>query len=72
MTAPAISGPTEAMKMTLARTIIQTSSGISNIFIPGARLFIVVTVKLMPPKRNATNSSATATSHSTAPMGVRL
>ncbi len=72
MTAPAISGPADAMKITVASTIIQIRMGMSNIFMPGARLFITVTVKLMPPSRNATNSSATATSHNTAPSGVRL
>ncbi len=72
MTAPAINGPAEAMKMMVARTIIHTTIGMSNIFMPGARLFITVTVKLIPPSRNATNSSATATSQSVAPMGVKL
>ena len=48
------------MKTMLARTIIQITIGMSYIFMPGARLFIVVTVKLMPPSKNATNSSATA------------
>ena len=72
MTAPAIKGPAEAMKMMLARTIIQIRIGMSYIFMPGARLFIVVTVKLMPPSKNATNSSATASSHSVAPIGVKL
>ena len=38
----------------------------------GARLFIAVTVKLMPPSRKATNSSMTASNHSDAPAGVRL
>ena len=46
--------------------------GTSNIFMPGARLFITVVTKLMPPSRKATNSSATASSHSEAPAGVRL
>ncbi len=64
MIAPAISGPAEAMNIMLASTIIHTTIGMSHIFIPGARLFIVVTVKLMPPSRNATNSSATAISQS--------
>ena len=72
MTAPAISGPTEAMNRMLATTIIQTTIGTSNIFMPGAREFIAVVMKLMPPSRNATNSSATATTHSVAPSGVRL
>ena len=67
MTAPAISGPTDAMNRMLAITIIQTTIGMSNIFMPGAREFIAVVMKLMPPSRNATNSSATATTHSVAP-----
>ena len=72
MTAPAISGPTDAMNRMLAMTIIQTTIGMSNIFMPGAAAFITVVTKLMPPSRKATNSSATAMSHSGAPAGVRL
>ena len=72
MTAPAIKGPAEAMKTMLARMIIQIRIGMSYIFMPGARLFIAVTVKLIPPSKNATNSSATASSQSVAPIGVRL
>ncbi len=72
MTAPAISGPAEAMKMMLARTIIHTRIGISYIFMPGARLFMAVTVKLMPPSKNATNSSATASSQSDGPDGRQV
>ena len=53
MTAPAISGPTEAMNRMLAMTIIHTTIGTSNIFMPGAREFIAVVTKLMPPSRNA-------------------
>ncbi len=56
----------------LATTIIHTTMGTSNIFMPGAREFITVVTKLMPPMRKATNSSATAISHSGAPSGVRL
>ena len=44
----------------------------ANIFIPGAREFISVVMKLMPPRRKATNSTATEISHSGAPCGVRL
>src|SRR5258708_37335256 len=44
MTAPAIKGPTEAMKIMLARMITQIRIGMSYIFMPGARLFITVTV----------------------------
>ena len=60
------------MKRIEAMTIIQTMTGTSNIFMPGARLFISVVTKLMPPRRNATNSSATAVTHSVEPIGVRL
>jgi hypothetical protein len=60
------------MNIMLAITIIQTTIGMSNIFMPGAREFIAVVTKLMPPSRNATNSSATATIQSEAPQGVRL
>jgi hypothetical protein len=72
MTAPAISGPTEAMNRMLAMQIIHTTIGTSVHFMPGARAFIAVTMKLMPPMRKATNSSATASSHSDEPSGVRL
>ena len=72
MTAPATSGPTEAMKSTLASTIIHTTIGTSNIFMPGAREFMAVVTKLIPPSRNATNSSATAMSHNDDPYGVKL
>jgi len=72
ITAPAISGPTDAMKRMLAMTIIHSTIGMSCIFIPGARAFIRVVMKLMPPSRKATNSSATATSQSVDPSGVRL
>ncbi len=72
MTAPAMSGPTEAMKRMLATTIIHTTIGMSVHLIPGAREFIAVVMKLMPPNRKATNSSATATSQSVEPSGVRL
>ena len=72
MIAPAISGPTEAMNRMLAITIIQITIGMSNIFMPGAREFIAVVTKLMPPSRKATNSSATAISHIGAPSGVML
>jgi hypothetical protein len=60
------------MKRMLAMTIIQTTIGTSYIFMPGAREFIAVVMKLMPPNRNATNSSATATSQIEDPYGVRL
>ena len=72
ITAPAISGPTEAMNRMLAMTIIHTTIGMSYSFMPGAREFIAVVMKLMPPSRKATNSSATATSKMLEPSGVRL
>src|SRR5262245_38937705 len=72
MAAPARSGPTDAMKRMLAITIIQTTIGTSNIRMPGAREFIAVVMKLIPPSRNATNSSATATTQTVAPYRVRL
>ena len=72
ITAPATSGPTEAMKRMLAMTIIQTTIGMSYIFMPGAREFIAVVTKLMPPSRKATNSNATAINHNDEPHGVRL
>ena len=72
ITAPAMSGPTDAMKRMLAMTIIQRTIGMSCIFMPGARAFISVVMKLMPPSRKATNSSATATSQRVEPSGVRL
>ena len=67
-----MSGPTEAMNSRLATTIIHTASGTSNARMPGARAFIAVTMKLMPPRRKATNSSATAITHMLLPIGVRL
>ncbi len=72
MTAPAISGPTEDMNKMLATTIIQTTIGMSKIFIPGARAFMAVVTKLIPPNRKAMNSSATATSQNDDPRAVRL
>jgi hypothetical protein len=39
---------------------------------PGAREFIAVVTKLMPPSRKATNSSATATRKTLEPSPVRL
>ena len=39
---------------------------------PGAREFMAVVTKLIPPSRNATNSSATASNHIVEPSGVRL
>ncbi len=72
MIAPAISGPTDAMNRMLAITIIHTTTGMSYMRMPGAREFIAVVTKLMPPIRNATNSSATASTKSVAPSGVRL
>ena len=45
---PAINGPTEAMNMMEAKTIIQTTIGMSVIRIPGARAFIEVVTKLIP------------------------
>jgi hypothetical protein len=72
MTAPATSGPTEPMNNMLASTIIHTTTGMSNMRMPGAREFIAVVTKLMPPSRNATNSSATAITHRVEPSGVRL
>ena len=49
ITAPAISGPTDAMNRMLAITIIQTTIGMSYMRMPGAREFIAVVTKLMPP-----------------------
>ena len=72
MTAPAMSGPTDAMKRMLAITIIHTTIGTSNIRMPGAREFIAVVTKLMPPSKNAVNSSAMATTQNVAPYRVRL
>ena len=72
MIAPAISGPTDAMKRMLATTIIQTTMGMSYIFIPGAREFMTVVTKLIPPSRKAMNSKVTATSQRVEPRGVRL
>ena len=72
MIAPAIRGPTDAMNRILAMTIIQTTIGISSILMPGARAFMAVVTKLMPPSRKATNSNATATSHRLEPRGVML
>ena len=69
---PAINGPTEAMNMIEANTIIQTTMGISVIRIPGARAFIEVVTKLIPPIRKATNSRATAINQSEAPQSVKL
>src|ERR1044071_5656035 len=63
ITAPAINGPTLHMNKMEAMTIIHTTYGMSKSFMPGAREFIAVVMKLMPPMRNATNSSATATIH---------
>ena len=70
MTAPAMSGPTESINRILAITIIQQTNGMSYAFMPGAREFIRVVMKLMPPSKNATNSKATATSHIDAPRLV--
>ena len=56
----------------LAMTIIHTTIGMSYIFMPGAREFMAVVMKLMPPSRKATNSSATAHNHNVEPSGVRL
>ena len=53
-------------------TIIQTTRGMSYAFIPGAREFIVVVMKLIPPRRKAMNSSATAESQRVDPSRVRL
>ena len=72
ITAPATRGPTEAINKITATTINQTAIGMSSIFIPGARAFIVVVIKLIPPSRNETNSSATARIHKDAPQSVRL
>ena len=72
MRAPAISGPTEAINRMLATTIIHTTIGTSYIFMPGARAFMAVTTKLMPPSRKATNSRAPATSQTLEPRPVRL
>ena len=44
----------------------------SIIFIPGARAFIVVVIKFIPPNKNDTNSKATAKIHKEAPQSVRL
>ena len=72
MMPPARSGPTESMKRIEAITIIQTTIGMSHIFIPGARLFMQVTMKLMPPRRKATNSRNTAVIQRVEPRPVRL
>jgi hypothetical protein len=72
ITAPAMSGPTESMNRMLAMTIIQHTSGMSYAFMPGAREFISVVMKLIPPSRNATNSSATASTQSEEPRFVWL
>ena len=72
MIAPAMSGPTDSMKRMLAMTIIQMTAGMSNIFMPGAREFITVTMKLIPPSRKAANSRATATTHKVCEVGRRL
>ena len=61
---------TESMKRIDAITIIHTTIGMSHIFIPGARLFMQVTMKLMPPRRNATNSRKTAVIQSVDPRPV--
>ncbi len=58
--------------MMLAMQIIHTTIGTSFAPMPGAREFIAVVMKLIPPIRKATNSSATATSHRVEPSGVRL
>jgi hypothetical protein len=71
MTAPAIKGPAEGMKTILAMTIIQMTIGISVQRMPGAREFMTVTMKLMPPNKNAMNSSITARSYRVAPQGVK-
>ena len=72
MIAPASSGPTDSMKRMLATTIIHTTSGTSKARIPGAREFISVVMKLIPPRRKATNSSPTPITHRVLPSGVRL
>ena len=72
ITAPAIRGPTEAMNKITAITKNHTTIGISNIFIPGARAFIAVVTKFIPPKRKETNSRATANIHRDEPQSVRL
>ena len=72
MIAPAMSGPTESMKRMLAITIIQQTSGMSYALMPGAREFMRVVMKLIPPSRKATNSNATAISHSEDPKSVWL
>ena len=73
ITAPAISGPTEAMNRMLAITIIQHDHrDVVEPSCPGAREFIRVVTKLMPPSRNATNSSATPGPTASSPAAVRL
>src|SRR3990172_13434523 len=62
ITAPAIKGPTDSMKMTAAVSSIQTTTGKRNQVRPGARMFIAVVRKLTPPKRNDANSKASASS----------
>ncbi len=47
-----------------------STNGMSYAFMPGAREFIRVVMKLIPPSKNATNSKATATSHIDAPRLV--
>ena len=72
MIAPASSGPTDNMNRMLATTIIQTTMGTSKARIPGALEFMSVVMKLIPPNRNATNSSPTPITHRVLPSGVRL
>ena len=72
ITAPATNGPTEAIKRMTAMLIIQMTIGMSIIPIPGARAFMVVVMKLIPPSKKATISRKTARSHKDAPQLVRL
>ena len=51
----ATNGPTDAMNRILAMTIIQTTMGISQSFMPGVREPIVVVMKLIPPIKKPQN-----------------
>ena len=53
MIAPATKGPTENMNNNTPMLIIHTAMGMSSIRMPGARLFMVVVKKLIPPTKKA-------------------
>ena len=69
--APANTGSDSNSRNTVTSTD-HTNNGILCIVMPGAREFISVVMKLIPPSKKATNSSATATSQSVEPSGVKL